>query len=112
MKQIKLSKTYTVGSETFDRVDLRDPNYADYRQFGPVYEVQKTIVIHNREATFAYADRLVMSPSAGALQTLDLEDAMAIEDEIYGFFVDARISRAKLTNSSSGSTGTPDMSTG
>lgn len=95
MKPIKLSKTYTVGNETFDQVELRDPMYADYRQIGPVYDVQKTIVIHDREATFAYADRLAMRPSAGALQVLSLEDTMAIEDEIYDFFVDARVSRAK-----------------
>ncbi|MBB3771526.1 hypothetical protein FHS55_002125 [Angulomicrobium tetraedrale] len=112
MKDLPLSKTYTAGSESFAVIKLRDPGYADYRQIGPVYEVQRGIVIRDREAVFTYVDRLITSPAAGALAVLDLTDTLALEDHILAFFINARTSAPASTNSSSGSDGTPPISTG
>jgi len=102
VKPLPLSKSYTAGSETFSTIELRDPAFADYRQIGPVYDFQRGIVIRDREAIFAYVDRLVTKPAAGALIVLDLADTMALEDHILAFFTAARASLAKPTNSSSG----------
>ncbi|WP_323011119.1 phage tail assembly protein [Paracoccus sp. (in: a-proteobacteria)] len=110
MEPLKLSKSYTIGSETFDTVEFREPNYADYRQIGAPMDFQKGILVRDREATFAYVDRLVTRPAAGALQTLTVTDAMALEDHILRFFITARTSRAQPTSSSSVSDGTPDTS--
>lgn len=111
MKDLPLSKMYTAGSETFSAVTFRDPFYLDYRQIGPVYDVQRGIVLRDRDALFAYVDRLVTSPSVGALAALDLADSMALEDHVLHFFIAARKSLASSTNSSSGSVGTPPIST-
>ncbi len=109
---LPLSQTYTVGSETFSRLEFRDPNYADYRQIGSPLDVQRGILMRDREATFTYLDRLVTRPAAGALQVLNVADAMAAEDHIHRFFIACRASRPGSTNSSSASAGPPDMSTG
>lgn len=109
MEPLKLSKAYTIGSETFDTVEFRDPNYADYRQIGAPLDFQKGVMVRDREAIFAYVDRLVTRPAAGALQILNVADAMALEDHILRFFIMARTSRPQPMSSSSGSDGTPDM---
>lgn len=112
MKPLVLSKPYTSGSETFDKIEFREPAYQDYRQIGPVYDVQRGIVLRDREVIFSYVDRLVTSPAVGALAVLSVEDTMALEDHVLDFFVSARKSRAARASSSSGSAGTPDTSTG
>lgn len=111
MEAFRLSRAYTSGSETFEKVEFRDPLYQDYRQIGPVYDVQKGLVLRDREAIFAYVDRLITAPAPGALAVLDAGDTMALEDHILGFFFKARTSRGSSTNSSSGSTTTPGTST-
>lgn len=112
MKPLVLSKPYTSGSETFSTITFREPAYQDYRQIGPVYDVQRGIVLRDREAIFSYVDRLVTSPAVGALAVLNVEDTMALEDHVLDFFVQARKSRAARESSFSGSAGTPAMSTG
>ncbi|WGD31202.1 phage tail assembly protein [Ancylobacter sp. WKF20] len=112
MEKLTLSKSYTVGEQTFSAIELRDPRFADYRQIGPVYDLQRGILLRDREAIFAYVDRLVTSPAPGALAALDLADTMALEDHILGFFSKARRSIARSPNSSSDSTGAPPTSTG
>ncbi len=111
LEPLPLSQTYTVGSETFSRIEFRNPNFADYRQIGAPLDVQKGVLIRDREATFAYLDRLVTRPAAGALQVLNVADTMAAEDHIHRFFIACRASQMGLMNSSSGSAGPPDMST-
>ncbi|GGF56718.1 hypothetical protein GCM10007301_15510 [Azorhizobium oxalatiphilum] len=110
MDALPLSRTYTSGSSTFDRVELRDPTYVDYRRIGPVFDVQKGVVLRDREAVFAYVDALTTSPPIGALAVLNLGDTVALEEHILGFFINARRSRASPMNSSSGSDGIPDTS--
>lgn len=106
------SRRYEVAGESFDGIEFRAPTFQDYRQIGPAYEVQRGVVIIDRAAIFAYVDRLVVRPSAGALQVLDLEDVMGLEDHILDFFIKARMSRASRMSSSSGSAGAPAMSIG
>ena len=108
---VKLSKSYTMGSTTFDEVVLRPPNLADYRAVGPIAERQGTVVVTFSEAVWGYVDRLVKSPAAGALSTVDLVDAMAIEESITGFFISATTQLRKLESSSSASDGGPATST-
>lgn len=112
MKPLPLSKTYTAGREEFSAVEFRAPLLPDYREVGPVLDIQNRVLLRDREAIFAYVDRLVTKPAAGALAVLDLGDAMALEDHIVDFFIEARVSRAKPTSSSSGSAGTPKPSIG
>lgn len=109
--RVELSKTYAIGETSFSAVELREPTFADYRQIGPAFDVQRGLVIRDPAAIFAYADRLVTSPAHGALAALNLADTLAVEDAIVGFFIEARKSRAKSMNSSSGSDGNPATST-
>lgn len=111
MTTVTLSQTYTAGSETFSAVEIREPTFQDYRQIGPAFDVQCGIVLRDREAIFAYADRLIQKPAAGALQALNLEDAMAVEEAIMSFFTQAIRSRNKRGNSSSDSDGSLGTST-
>ena len=106
-----LSKTYSAGSETFAEVVLREPTFEDYRQLGPAYDVQKGLMLPDRDAIFAYVDRLVQKPAAGALAVLTVEDAMGLEGHILDFFVNARVSLNRRMNSSSASAGTLATST-
>lgn len=112
MKPLPLSKTYAAGNEVFSSIEFRAPLLPDYRDIGPVLDIQDRILLRDREAIFAYVQRLAIKPPAGALMVLDLGDAMALEDHIVDFFIEARVSRAKLTNSSSGSAGAPTPSIG
>lgn len=112
MKPLPLSKTYTAGPETFSAVEFRAPMLPDYRAIGPVLDIQNRVLLRDREAIFAYVERLVIKPPAAALAVLDVGDAMALEDHIVDFFIEARVSRAKLTNSSSASDGAPTPSIG
>lgn len=111
MKSVPLSQTYTAGSEVFSAVEFRDPTFLDYRQLGPAFDVQRGIILRDRDAIFAYADRLIQKPAAGALAVLNLEDSMAVEEAIMGFFTQAIRSRNKLANLSSDSDGSLDTST-
>lgn len=111
MGPLPLSKPYTSGSETFSTIEFREPAYQDYRQVGPVYDVQRGIVLRDREAIYGYVDRLVTKPAVGALAAMNVEDTMALEDHVLDFFVQARKSRAARESSSSGSAGTPATST-
>ena len=107
MKSVKLSKRYTPGSASFDALAFREPTLADYRQVGKVIELQRGVVVTYPEAIWAYADRLLESSVVppGAMGELDLEDAMAVEEAIVGFFTEARSRLNARTNSSSGSDG-------
>lgn len=107
MKPFTLSRTYSAGSEIFGAVEFRAPTLPDYREIGPVVEVQRNVVLRDRQAIWAYVDRLVTKPAVGALAVLDVADAMALEDHVVAFFIEARASRAKRMNSSSGSDGAP-----
>lgn len=111
MKPFPLSKTYTIGSEVFSAIELRDPTFLDYRQIGPAYDVHRGVMLPDREAIFSYVERLITKPAAGALVELSVEDAMGLEDHVLNFFVDARISLSKRMNSSSASDGHPSTST-
>jgi len=112
MKPLSLSKTYTAGPEVFSAIEFREPLMPDYRAIGPVLDIQSRVILRDREAIFAYVDRLAIKPPAGALAVLDLGDAMALEDHIVDFFIEARVSRASPTNSSSASDGAPKPSIG
>ncbi|UHD45534.1 phage tail assembly protein [Aureimonas altamirensis] len=109
--KIKLSKVYEAGSERFAHVELREPTYLDYRQIGRPFDVQRGVVIRDRDATFAYVDRLCTSPATGALAVLNLADSMSLEEAVLAFFTDAMRSKAGLESSSSASAGSPDTST-
>ncbi|MEP9378386.1 hypothetical protein ABLE91_16845 [Aquabacter sp. CN5-332] len=110
MKPFECSKSYTSGSETFSQIEFREPGFADYRQLGAPVDVQRGIVIRDREVIFAYVDRLATKPSHGALQVLNLGDTMALEEHVIAFFIEARKSRASLMSSFSGSDGAPNTS--
>ena len=112
MKPLPLSKEYEVGSEGFSQIEFRAPGYQDYRRIGPVYEVQRGIILRDRDAIFAYAETLVTKPAAGALSALDIADTLRLEEHVLDFFIDFRTLLAKPTSSSSGSNGPPTMSTG
>ena len=107
MEPFILSRTYTAGSESFSTVEFRAPALPDFREIGPVLDVQRNVVLRDRQAIWAYVDRLLTKPAAGALAVLDVGDSMALEDHVVAFFIEARISRAKRMNSSSGSDGAP-----
>ena len=110
-KTVKLSRKYVVGSEMFEAATFRDPVLADYREIGsPVIGVAGAVA-RDREAIFAYVDRLVTSPAAGALQTLDLVDALKIEAGILDFFTEANARLREPANSSSASAGDQATST-
>jgi hypothetical protein len=107
MKTVRLSKQYVVGSSIFDTVQLREPTLADYRAVGPVAERQGAVIIAYRDATFSYVDRLTTEPAPGALSSLSLEDAFAVEEAVNSFFSEARQSLNKRESSSSGLDGAP-----
>lgn len=108
---IKLSRRYDHGSTPFDTVVLREPKLKDRRAVGPLFDIQRGIVLWDDERLWLYVDRLLTEPfSSGALELLDLVDAEAIEGAIKDFFVEASSRLARPTNSSSGSDGMPDAS--
>lgn len=107
MTPFTLSRSYSVGSETFSTIVFRAPALPDYREIGPVVEMQRNVVLRDRQAIWSYVDRLVTSPAPGALAVLDVGDTMALEDHVVAFFIEARASRARRMNSSSGSDGAP-----
>ncbi|BDA84968.1 hypothetical protein Sa4125_25100 [Aureimonas sp. SA4125] len=108
---IKLSRSYDHGTEPFDAVVLREPKLKDRRDVGPLYEVQRGLVIWDDTALWAYVTRLQSKPTApGALDLLDLADADAIEIAVKGFFTAASPLFTRPTSSSSGLDGTRDGS--
>lgn len=111
MEHLALSRTYTAGSETFSRLEFRAPTHLEYRQIGAPFDMQRGVVLNDREAIWRWADTLLTAPAVGALAMLDVGDSMALEDHILDFFVEARISRAMSVNLSSGSDGAPPTST-
>lgn len=114
MKTVTLSRTYTIGSASFDRVSFRAPLLKDYRQIGRVFERQGDVVVLYDTALWGYAERLHDSAGMppGALGELDLVDALAIETTILGFFLEASAQLHKPASSPSASAGDPATSTG
>lgn len=111
MKPLQLSRSYTAGSETFDKLEFRDVKFADYRRLGHPYEVQQGVVVVDRDVVFGYGDLLLQRPQVGALSVLDLTDVLALEDHVLNFFTVARASRSAPPSSSSDSGGTQAAST-
>jgi hypothetical protein len=105
MKNVPLSRRYTVGSAAFDNLNFREPKLVDYRQIGKAIEVQRGIVVTYPEAIWSYADRLLHETPPGALNDLDLVDAIAVEEAIIDFFTEASKLLRKRENSSSDSDG-------
>lgn len=102
MKTVKLTQSYTVGSEVFDHVTLRDPKMRDLLELGEPFERQGGVIVEYRETIAAYVDRLVTAPAVGAVRELDLADAILVKEAVSAFFIEARMSLAKRTSSSLG----------
>ena len=111
MKNVALSRTYTVGSSQFSELRFRDPKLLDYRQIGKPVEGQHGYVVRYPAAIWSYAERLLQETPPGALGELDLVDALAVEEQIIGFFTEAHRLLHKQQSSSSGSDGVPSTST-
>jgi hypothetical protein len=111
MKNVPLGRTYTVGSAIFESLSFREPKLADYRQIGKAIEVQRGVVVTYPDAIWSYADRLLQVTPPGALNELDLVDALAVEDAIIDFFSEASKQLHERGNSSSASAGDPPTST-
>ena len=111
MKKVKLSRQYAIGSAVFDAISFREPKLTDYRRLGRPIDIQRGVVIRNDEATFGYVDTLVQDIPPGAINELDLIDAMIIEAEVIAFFTDAAAQLSERANSSSVSAGAPSTST-
>lgn len=112
MKTVPLSKQYVIGSLAFSEAVFRAPMLKDYRELGQPVVSGQGMVVRDRDTIFAYIDRLVTSPAAAPLQEIELVDALALEEAVLDFFVEARKLLRKPGNSSSGSAGSPATSTG
>ncbi len=111
MKSVPLSRTYTSGSSVFSKLEFREPKLVDYRQVGKAIEVQRGVVVTYPDAIWSYVDRLLKDTPPGALNDLDLVDALAVEDAVIDFFTEASKLLHDRGNSSSGSAGAPPTST-
>lgn|GEM_PF-2490082 len=103
-RTIPLSKRYEVpGEAPFEKVVLREPTYHDIFVSGlgrPVeWQPSKTgeiVRIVYAEIIDAYVSRLIKAPSYGAISGLEAPDALAVAEEVCGFF---RLSRTGLKTS-------------
>ena len=107
---VKLSRRYEVAGEApFDEVVLREPTYHEIFVSGlgrPVeWQQSKTgefVRIVYAEIIDAYVVKLIKTPSYGAISGLDAVDALALAEEVCGFFRAKPDSRKPVTGSSSG----------
>lgn len=110
-KTVTLSHRYEIGSSLFEKLSFREPKLSDYRRHGKVVESQRGVVVTYPDAIWAYADTLLKDVPHGALSELELEDALAIEETIIGFFISANDALRKRESLSSGSVGDQSTST-
>ena len=103
-KTIKLSRRYEAHGKVFDAVGLRDPKYRDFIDIGDPIEQQPlptgsgSMIVKHFDRIDAYVGRLLQEPMSTAdIVDLDLADALAMEEAVLDFFVEARRSRAKPT---------------
>lgn len=103
-KTIKLSRRYDAHGKVFDAVTLRDPKYRDFIDVGAPTEAQPLpggdgmMIVKHFDRIDTYVGRLLQEPlSTADIVDLDLADALALEDAILDFFVQARRSRTTQT---------------
>lgn len=116
-KVVPLSRGYPAakGAAAVAALEFRAPRWDDYFEVGPVSEWQRSpegapILINHHDRVATYAFRLCQTDGAQiVIPTLDLVDALAVEEAIADFFSDARVrlSKGSSTSSSGDSDGAP-----
>lgn len=115
-KSVSLSQKYAGASGAFDVVEFRAPRWDDFVDLGDVEEYQPTgkrdpetgiehmMLMRHHDVVAAYAERCLKEPrTAGDLALLELDDVVAVHRTIRDFFVQARSSKTRPTDSSGGS---------
>lgn len=91
---LKLSRRYEApGAEPFDSVTLREPTYGDIFVSGLGRPVEwqpsrsgEIVRIVHADVIDSYVQRLLRSPAYGHVEALDAVDALALAEEVCGFF--------------------------
>ncbi|WP_421362952.1 phage tail assembly protein [Agrobacterium rosae] len=108
MTKVPLSRKYTVNDKTFDHITLREPTFKETHMagLGVPQEMQpgprgSTMLVTYPEVVDAYAQRLVVEPGYEYIADISAVDAMALQQEICGFFLHSPQSATPQTGSPS-----------
>ena len=116
MREVDLSKPYSVNGKSFSKITLREPTYQDVymdglgqpREWQPV--PGGSALLTYPEKIDAYAQRLIVDPGYEHVAGISALDARRLEEAICDFFTEQKASPKSQTPSSSSSDGAPATS--